>query len=170
MWSKKGNYKAYMHITPDGKRYVGTTCQSLKGRWGKNGNGYKGQAFYSAIEEFGWENIRHCVIAKGMNKSQADSMEKLLIRYYETNNPAKGYNKTKGGDRHCHARTCNKIICVNTQEVYGSVYQAEKATGIPNAYIYLCCSKNRNYAGYSSAGRPLQWMFYDEYLKSKSMF
>ena len=44
---KKDNYKVYIHEFPDGKKYIGITKQTLKARWGINGNGYKTQTkFY----------------------------------------------------------------------------------------------------------------------------
>ena len=161
--AKGGNYKLYMHLVPNGKVYIGVTCHTIRRRWGVDGRRYKGQQFYKAIEEYGWDNIEHYVIAEHLNHDQANLLESVFISYYKSNNPIFGYNKTKGGDRHDNARTSNKVICIDTQEIYSSVYQAEKATGIPNAYIYLCCSGNSDYAGHSSEGKPLKWMFLDEY-------
>ena len=34
------DYIVYMHISPNNKKYIGITCQSLKNRW-RNGEGYK---------------------------------------------------------------------------------------------------------------------------------
>ena len=54
-----GEYSVYMHTTPSGKRYIGITCQDPKIRWG-NGYNYKKQPYFSnAINEFGWNNIKH---------------------------------------------------------------------------------------------------------------
>ena len=47
------NYTVYKHTSPSGKIYIGMTCQKPKDRWGKDGNGYKGQPFYNAIQKYG---------------------------------------------------------------------------------------------------------------------
>lgn len=39
----------YMHISPNGKKYVGITCQKPEGRWRK-GEGYKKMNIF--IEQF----------------------------------------------------------------------------------------------------------------------
>ena len=43
-------YKVYMHICPNGKKYIGITQQDVLKRW-NYGNGYKGCVlFYKAIK------------------------------------------------------------------------------------------------------------------------
>lgn len=46
------NYKVYMHRFPNGKVYIGITNQPIKNRW-RNGEGYKNQIVYSAIQNMG---------------------------------------------------------------------------------------------------------------------
>ena len=47
--SKNNNYKVYVHIAPNGKRYYGITKQEVEKRWA-NGKGYKGnEHFINAI-------------------------------------------------------------------------------------------------------------------------
>ena len=91
------NYIVYMHISPSGKRYIGITSQEPKKRW-NNGKGYKGQIFYNAINKYGWDNIEHIIIAKELTKEEAEWLEIELIREFDTTNPSKGYNVTKGGE------------------------------------------------------------------------
>jgi hypothetical protein len=46
-------YTLYEHIFPDGKRYIGITCQAINARW-KNGHGYETQSkVYEAIQKYG---------------------------------------------------------------------------------------------------------------------
>ena len=47
------NYTVYLHTSPSGKYYVGITGTSIEKRWKKNGEGYKNQVFYKAIEKYG---------------------------------------------------------------------------------------------------------------------
>ncbi len=90
-----------MHICPNEKRYIGITGKNPFVRWGKNGIGYKAhnKHFYSAILKYGWDNIEHRIIASGVSKECACEVEKSLIKEYQTNNRAFGYNKSTGGER-----------------------------------------------------------------------
>ena len=96
--SEKMNYKVYVHIAPNGKRYYGITKQEVERRW-RNGKGYKGNKyFYRAINKHGWDNFEHIVIAKGLTEEEAKWLEIELIREWDTMNKEYGYNITKGGD------------------------------------------------------------------------
>lgn len=93
-----GNYCVYMHITPNKKRYIGITCRKPEYRW-NNGNAYvTNKHFYNAILKYGWENIEHIILAKGLSKKVAGEMEISLIDKYNTTNPSKGYNQSTGGE------------------------------------------------------------------------
>lgn len=52
------SYTVYMHTFPNGKRYVGITCQDVSRRW-RDGKGYDEQAVHGAILKYGWNNIQH---------------------------------------------------------------------------------------------------------------
>lgn len=92
MWS------VYKHTTPAGKVYIGITGVNPAKRWG-NGSNYKGNKHFSrAIEFYGWEHIKHEVIAEGLTKEAAATLEVNLIKQYDSTNPEKGYNKSKGGE------------------------------------------------------------------------
>ena len=55
----ENNYKVYKHTTPNGKVYIGITCQDPQKRWGYGCN-YKNQRYFStAIKKYGWDNITH---------------------------------------------------------------------------------------------------------------
>lgn len=96
--SEKMNYKVYVHIASNGKRYYGITKQEVEARW-KNGKGYEGNKyFYRAINKHGWGNFEHIVIAKGLSEEEAKWLEVELIREWDTTNREYGYNITKGGD------------------------------------------------------------------------
>lgn len=46
----------YCHTFPNGKRYIGITCDA-ESRW-RDGNGYKKQKkIWRAINKYGWENV-----------------------------------------------------------------------------------------------------------------
>ena len=90
-------YKVYMHITPNEKKYIGITKNSLKRRWG-NGVGYKTQLFGKAIEKYGWNNIKHILLYDNLTEEEAKEKEIQLISFYNTTNSKYGYNNTMGGD------------------------------------------------------------------------
>ena len=53
----------YVHTCPNYWSYVGLT-HNPKQRW-NNGEGYKdNKEFYDAINFFGWENIKHEIVAE----------------------------------------------------------------------------------------------------------
>lgn len=93
------NYKLYVHIAPNGKRYYGITKQQKsKYRW-KNGKGYKdNQHFTNAINKYGWDNIEHIVLFDDLTESEAKELEQYFIQWYQTANPQYGYNQSLGGE------------------------------------------------------------------------
>ena len=87
----------YMHISPDGKKYIGITSRKPNKRW-ENGKGYKyNKHFYSAIQKYGWENFKHEILFSGLTKEEAEEKEIKLIDLYKTTDPTKGYNLRLGG-------------------------------------------------------------------------
>lgn len=87
-----------MHISPDGKRYIGITGKKPEYRW-NHGKAYKlNRHFYNAISKYGWDNFKHIIIANGISKNDACEMEQRLIAEYGTTDPTKGYNHSVGGE------------------------------------------------------------------------
>ena len=75
-------YIVYIHIAPNGKRYVGITSQSADSRW-QNGKGYSSQIlFYRAICKYGWNHFNHEIVATGLTKEDAILLEKKLIKQH----------------------------------------------------------------------------------------
>lgn len=88
-------YTLYEHIFPDGKRYIGITCQAINARW-KNGHGYETQSkVYEAIQKYGWDNIQHVVLQTDLTKEEAEILERQKI--LEFNSIENGYNISVGG-------------------------------------------------------------------------
>lgn len=91
-------YVVYMHVMPNGKKYIGITCQRLSQRWA-NGKGYaKNLVFNRAIEKYGWRNIQHIIIAENLSKVEACKLEIQLISEHHTTDPEFGYNISSGGE------------------------------------------------------------------------
>lgn len=91
-------YTVYMHIAPNGKRYVGVTGMSPKKRWGNGINAYSGNIhFCNAIRKYGWENFEHKILATGLSREDASKAEIKCIKHWDLQNPEKGYNVSRGG-------------------------------------------------------------------------
>ena len=92
------NFCVYKHTAPNGKVYIGITCQKPEERW-KNGKGYgNNKHFKAAIQYYGWPNIQHEIIKDNLTKEQACILEKELIKIFDSTNPKKGYNQSTGGE------------------------------------------------------------------------
>lgn len=99
-WTNKTNGKIYIGQTMNKKGY--------KERWSQhisNSKIYKGRNyFYNAIRKYGKDNFTKEILyeLKSSNKielkSQLDRLEIELIDKYNTTNPTRGYNSTKGGE------------------------------------------------------------------------
>ena len=97
---KEDCWKVYIHIAPNGKRYIGITSQEkLYRRTGSNGDGYKSQQlFWRAIQKYGWQNFKHEIVADNLTEQEALKLEIELIDFYKTTNPKYGYNISVGGN------------------------------------------------------------------------
>ena len=94
------SFCVYKHTAPNGKVYIGITCQEIEKRW-KNGKGYEGcTAFNRAIKKYGWQNIKHEVLCEGLDKETACREEQRLIDEFKSTSPVHGYNLTRGGEHY----------------------------------------------------------------------
>ena len=86
-------FYVYVHVCPNGKRYVGCTVKiKPEYRWGRNGNSYQyNKCFYFDILKYGWDNIAHEVFEVD-SKEEMYRKEIELISFYHTNDPEYGYN------------------------------------------------------------------------------
>lgn len=85
-------YSIYVHTTPDGKKYVGSTSLEPNRRF-QGGNHYKHNIhFYDAINFFGWDNIKHEILEIVEDKETALKREEYYTLLWRTNEPDFGYN------------------------------------------------------------------------------
>lgn len=100
MTKTTNNFCVYKHTSPSGKVYIGITCQKIEKRW-KNGKGYElCTAFNRAIKKYGWENIKHEIVYRNLDKEKALEIEQRLIAEFDSTNPKHGYNLTSGGEHY----------------------------------------------------------------------
>lgn len=105
-------YTVYCHLFPNGKRYVGQTCQVIAHRFGKDGCRYQGQPqLYNAIKKYGWKNVQHEVLAENLSYLEVDAVEQFYIILYKSNQEEFGYNIEGGGSFHkvCTEATKEKL-------------------------------------------------------------
>ena len=92
------NYCVYIHLFPNGKRYIGLTGRNPKQRW-KRGRNYRNNPYMTrAVNKYGWDNISHLIVKNGLSKEEAESLEIELIKKYNSTNPSRGYNISNGGE------------------------------------------------------------------------
>ena len=94
----ENNYCVYMHVNKaNGKKYIGITKNKPEERW-QNGHGYKRQAFYNAIQKYGWDNFEHLILFENISKDEACKKEIELISEYNSTDKRYGYNISHGGE------------------------------------------------------------------------
>ena len=103
-YREDNQWTVYVHIVPkelsgykNDKYYVGITSVGVKNRW-HGGSNYKGQIFYNAIKKYGWNNIKHEIIAEHLTKDEACNFEKTLISLLNSTHREYGYNAHIGGE------------------------------------------------------------------------
>lgn len=123
----KSKYCVYIHTVPkeisgnnNDKRYIGITCKNNPEKRWENGYGYrKNKHFFRAIEKYGWDNIKHEVVARELDHDSACDMEKLLVALYNAKNPQFGYNKTFGGDGSCGCKKSEEEKRIRSERFKG---------------------------------------------------
>ena len=149
------NYTVYMHVCPNGKRYIGITRQIPKYRW-RNGNGYKyNEYFWRAIQKYDWNNFEHIIIENNLTKEQAENMEIELIAKYRSNERDYGYNIENGGNTiGTHSITTRKKI---SESRLGEKNHKSKKVFCDNL-IFNSIKECSNYYGMNSNGTMTYWL------------
>lgn len=139
------NYKLYVHIAPNGKRYYGITGkQNINRRW-HNGNGYYcNNHFYRAIKKYGWDNFKHIILFDNLTKHEACLLEQCYIALYDTTNIDKGYNITIGGEGVSGYK--------HTEETKKKMSQALKGENNPN-YGKPCSEQTKKKISKANKGK-----------------
>lgn len=111
------NFTVYKHTSPNGKCYIGITCQDLEYRWGNNGYNYlsvmpngklKHPYFANAILKYGWDNITHEILHTNVTKEEACLLESRYISEYKRQGLS--YNVTDGGEGRWGCKLSEEII------------------------------------------------------------
>jgi hypothetical protein len=91
-------YCVYKHTFPNGKVYIGITCQQVTQRW-RRGKGYHNNIYFTrALQKYGWDKIKHEILFVDLSREEAQAKEVELIALYNSTDPDFGYNITHGGE------------------------------------------------------------------------
>lgn len=94
--NREKKYYVYKYTSPNGKSYIGRSCnpQQIRARW--DGSGYKCcTAFWRAIEKYGWKNFSYEVLESGIDFEDIDARENYWITVYHSSTDENGYNLLK---------------------------------------------------------------------------
>lgn len=161
-------YSVYKHTNKiNGKVYIGMTSTSPEKRWGKDGNGYRGQVFGRAIQKYGWDNFEHEILINNLSKEDANELEKSFIKLYNATNPNFGYNISEGGVNNSDI-FFKKIYQYSFDGKFICEYKSaddvnEKNPLFKKSAIQDCCCKPINTVGYGYRwsyeflGNQIEW-------------
>ena len=146
----------------DNNKYVGQTTKSIEKRFNEHCFKSSGCTYLSrAIQKHGKENFIIEEIDYANSREELDEKEFYWIKNLDTRAP-KGYNIREGGevgvmylDKHPMSI---KIINIETREVYNSIKEASKKTGIDNSCIAKACKGKLETAG------GYNWVYYEDFL------
>ena len=104
------SWTIYCHIhTETGRRYIGLTKRTMERRWSqhvcqsrhtKNGRWH----FPNAIRKYGAAAFSHEVLEVCETLEEANTAEEIWVTHFDTMNPKKGFNLTKGGKHIPHTK------------------------------------------------------------------
>ena len=134
---KNKKFCVYVHLFPNGKRYIGITSKRPKARW-ESGTGYKeGSPIRNAINKYGWDNIEHIILFEGLTQEEACDKEIELIAKYKTNiyryGNEYGYNMTDGGEGTVGHKLSEENIEKMRQRLLGKT-----GKDCPNSRVVVC--------------------------------
>ena len=151
----------YKHtLKSDGRVYIGQTWRTSE-RWKDNGRTYCNcPRFWDAIQEYGWDSFEHDVLYSNLTKEEADVVERVLIRHYNSADPQNGFNVMHGGrgcltkcrtDDSYKKRFGTAVVQYSLEGIklceFESADIAEINTGIAYTSIIKCCLNKAITAG-----------------------
>jgi group I intron endonuclease len=152
--SKKGKYTSSKN--PNAKKII---CLNTK------------EIFSSATDICKEKGIKDPSNIIAVCKNKRHSTHGLVFMYYKeyTNLNLKDIddklnyiNKNKSVYNH----KAKKIICITTNEIFGTITEATNKYNINHGDIIRVCHNKRNYCGkHPITKKQLKWMYYDDYIK-----
>ena len=148
----------------NGKKYIGQSKDIQRRCHPSN---YKGCIkFYNAINKYGWHNFIQTILESNLTLEEANIKEEKYILELDTIN--NGYNLKSGGFNNIYSKeskekmsaqckTKQKIICIETQQIYDSAKEIERIFGYANSNIIACC-KGKLLSAYGYT-----WEYYENF-------
>lgn len=93
-----GLYKIYKITSPTGLVYIGRTKQEGDKRFKFKTNYYHNKRFLEDAKAYGWKSFLKEVLIDGLTEEESKQKEIEYIYFFDSANPAKGYNITLGGE------------------------------------------------------------------------
>lgn len=133
----------YRHIFPDGKVYVGMCRRHPEVRW-MEGEGYlNNKELYTAINKYGWDNIRHEIVGQNLTEEEALAIESLLIDLHNSGDEHSGYNKTTSTKRSQSREIAQYDLQGNLLATYPSANAAGRAIGTSGRNLARAAANRR---------------------------
>lgn len=140
-------YFVYRHTAPNGKVYIGITCQHPLRRWA-HGYGYRANVhFFNAIQKYGWDSFSHEILHSGLTKEQACECEIELIGVHRSNDERWGYNLSSGGEATASG-------CKFSEEARKKISESKKGAKHPYYGKHLS-DEHRRKMSEAHRGKPL---------------
>lgn len=161
MGRKKNNiWCVYIHISRStGKCYIGRS-KNVNVRWSYDGGYYQNCShFFNAIQKYGFDDFYHLIIEHGLSEEESICLEREYIQKYKASNPKYGYNISSDSDKYSAktneiidkqksvssrknrdmAELSRKVRCINTGDIYDSIYSASEELNIERYKILKNC-------------------------------
>lgn len=123
-------FYVYMHTFPNGKIYVGQTKKPID-RW-LNGEGYRdNEEMYRDILKYGWNNIKHEIIATFGQETDAIRCEAVMIFHLNSENKEIGYNRTNYRESFLNSLVSRTPVDGVSFEKYDRQMNCLEASGLP---------------------------------------
>lgn len=121
--------------------YIGLTSQEPEKRW--HTEDISNQEIGKAVREFGKENFKNEIIDEAETEEEIKEKERYWIKYYDSNNKLKGYNRTKGGNAGGKTNHGKMYIDINNKIIFN--YQKDLIEYLDKKAKYLHYFNALNY-------------------------
>lgn len=92
-----------------------------------------------------------------MNKTNGEKLQQWM-----KDNPELNKKRQEKVADTIRKQRSKKVICITTGEIFDSMSEAERQTGISHGHISQVCNGKRHYAGKTSDGKERIWQYYIE--------
>ena len=139
-------------------------------------NSRRVEKIYCIENEKVYKNVNEIIDDFGLNKNNANIIYKICNDKYKSYKTLNGMHfiwcdlKT---DKYIEEvlnntnKSCKKVICLNTGEIFNKIKDAVEDTkynNVSDSSISQCCNGEYKTSGTLNNGERLVWMYYDDYI------